>query len=157
MEIIDEAKQLLKQDGSSQWQDGTPNRELLATDIDNKINWILIVDGKIAGTTTLMTTPDPHYQNITNGSWHNNNDPYVTMHRVAISSKYRGMHLSKFIFSNLMTIAVEHGFKNFRIDTFRLNKRMQHLATESGFEQRGIVCVDDNIDPHRIAYELNLD
>lgn len=156
MEIIDEAKLLLKNDGSSQWQSGTPNRKTIENDIANKDNWVLLVDGKIAGTTTMLTTPDPNYAKISDGDWLNQTEAYVTMHRVAISSQYRGMHLSKFIFSNLITLAVEHGFKNFRIDTYKLNERMQHLVTELGFQKRGIICVDDEIDPHRLAFELNL-
>lgn len=156
MEIIGEAKALLKKDGSPQWQVGGPTREVLTNDIEKEINWVLIVDDVIAGTATLLDTPEPTYTDIKNGHWDNETDPYVTTHRVAISSKYRGMHLSKFMFTNLTTIAVEHGFKNLRIDTHALNQRMQGLAKSLGYQYRGNIFVDDPIDSKRLAFELNL-
>ena len=41
-------------------------------------------------------------------------------------------------------------------ETFVLNKPMQKLATSNGFEYRGIIQVDDEVDPDRLAYELNM-
>lgn len=155
MEIINEAKALLKKDGSPQWQDGHPNQEMLTNDINKGINWVLIVGDTIAGVATLTTQPDPNYKDITEGAW-KNNDPYATIHRVAIRSQFRGMHLSKFMFSNLITIARIEGFKNLRIDTHQVNARMQKLSLDCGFEERGIIHVKDKIDTRRLAFELNL-
>ena len=55
-------------------------------------------------------------------------------------------------------ISLEHatGVRNFRVDTHRLNKPMQKPATGNGFEYRGIIQVDDELDPDRLAYELNM-
>ncbi|MFD1472912.1 GNAT family N-acetyltransferase [Companilactobacillus mishanensis] len=156
MEIIEEARALLKKDGSPQWQDGSPDVATIKLDIEKQENWVLMVDDKIAGTTTLMTENDPNYKIIQDGSWNNDDTPYVTAHRVAISNKFRGMHLGKFLFSNLMTIAIEHGFKNFRIDTHEMNKRMQGLSVSLGFKKRGIIYVGPSEDDRRIAFELNL-
>ncbi|MCH4008775.1 GNAT family N-acetyltransferase [Companilactobacillus sp.] len=156
MEIIEEARALLKKDGSPQWQNGSPNRDTLKNDIESGINWVLIVDGKIAGAATLLESAEPSYSKIFEGSWNNTTEPYATTHRVAISSKFRGMHLSKFMFTNLTTIAIEHGFKNMRIDTHEMNERMQGLAKSLGYHYRGIVYVDEPVDGKRLAYELNL-
>ncbi|PAK68742.1 GNAT family N-acetyltransferase, partial [Staphylococcus haemolyticus] len=51
--IIDEAKAYLKKQGIDQWQDGYPAYEDLETDVNNGITYVLIVDGKIAGTAAL--------------------------------------------------------------------------------------------------------
>lgn len=56
MLIIDEAKQLLKSDGSPQWQDGTPNSEIFQEDIKKKRCYVLVVGKQIAGVAVLMTT-----------------------------------------------------------------------------------------------------
>lgn len=155
MAIIYQAKALLKQDGSPQWQSGTPNREMLSKDIEQKMHWVLIVNGEIAACATLQTFPDPTYRMI-QGKWENNTDPYATIHRVAIASQFRGMHLTKYLFSNLITMALVQGFKNIRIDTFRENVRMQGLIKSMGYHYCGLIHIDDPLDDERLAFELNL-
>lgn len=156
MKIIDDAKELLKKNGSPQWQNGYPNQETLTQDIAMQTNWVLINDNKVATTATLQLTPEPTYRNITQGQWQQPDEPYATIHRVAISSNYRGQGLSKLLFSNLLTVGQMQGIKNFRVDTHRSNKAMQHIAENFNFKKRGIIKVNDQNDPERLAYELNL-
>lgn len=156
MKIIDDAKNLLKKNGSPQWQNGYPNQENFTQDIAMQTNWILINDNKVVATATLQLTPEPTYRNITQGQWQQPDEPYATIHRVAISSNYRGQGLSKLLFSNLLTVGQMQGIKNFRVDTHRSNKAMQHIAENFNFKKRGIIKVNDQNDPERLAYELNL-
>lgn len=156
MQIIDDAKKFMKKSGSPQWQDGHPNREMFAKDIAMQTNWVLINDNDVAGTATLQLTPEPSYQVISHGQWARPNEPYATIHRVAINSKYRGQHMSGFLFSNLLTVGQMQGIKNFRLDTHQQNLPMQHLAESFNFRKRGTITVDDKLDPRRIAYELNI-
>ncbi len=156
MKIIDDAKELLNKNGSPQWQNGYPNQETLTQDIAMQTNWVLINDNKVAATATLQLTPEPTYRNITQGQWQQPDEPYATIHRVAISSNYRGQGLSKLLFSNLLTVGQMQGIKNFRVDTHRSNKAMQHIAENFNFKKRGIIKVNDQNDPERLAYELNL-
>lgn len=156
MVIINEAKDFLKQSGSSQWQGIYPNENTILTDIKHKNALVLIVDDQIAGYAASVIGIEPSYQEI-NGEWKNTMDDYATFHRLAISSKYRGMHLANFMFSDLISLMTSQGIKNFRIDTSRKNKIMQHLALKHNFIERGIIMVDeDPEDPSRLAYELNL-
>ncbi len=156
MKIIDDAKNLLKKNGSPQWQNGYPNRETFAQDIATQTNWVLINGNKVAATATLQLTPEPTYRNITQGQWQQPDEPYATIHRVTISSNYRGQGLSKLLFSNLLTVGQMQGIKNFRVDTHRNNKAMQHVVENFNFKRRGIIKVNDQNDPERLAYELNL-
>lgn len=155
MEIISDAKAFLKKSGSTQWQDGYPNEESILTDIKNKDGYVLMVGDKVAGYTAAITGVDPHYQEI-DGEWKNNVDPYTTIHRICLSSNYQGQGLSKIFMSDIISLGYAKGIRNFRVDTHRLNKPMQALALGNGFEYRGIVNVDDEIDPKRLAYELNM-
>lgn len=155
MEIINEAKALLKKEGSPQWQDGHPRREQIKADIQSGSSWVLMVGNEIAGTAALTTKPEADYETITDGNWVGD-EHYATIHRIAIASRFRGMQLGKMIFSNLLTAGLLAGFKDFRIDTHAVNIRMQKLAQNFGFEKRGIVQVVDKIDRRRIAFELNL-
>lgn len=155
MNIIAEAKQLMKDDGNPQWQKGKPNEAILAADIEKKRAYCLISDQNIAGIAVLLTTPEPTYDQI-DGSWNNQADPYATIHRIAISTKFRGQQLGKIFMSNLITCGIMLGIHNFRIDTHEVNKRMQGLIKATGFEYRGIILIDSTEDGARNAYELNL-
>lgn len=156
MVVINEAKAMMKAEGSPQWQAGDPNEEIILSDMEKEYAYVLIVDGEIAGTACLMMEDDPSYA-VIDGAWENDMDPYATIHRIAISNKYRGQHLTDYFLSNLITVAYAKGFKNMRIDTYKLNERMQHISLKHGFEYRGMVKVNDPIDPNRLAYELNLE
>ncbi|EEJ71975.1 GNAT family N-acetyltransferase [Lactobacillus ultunensis] len=155
MPIIDEAKRFLKEDGNPQWQSGYPDSATISSDIENGEAWVLIVNQNIAGYTAVTSGPDPNYHQI-DGRWKNDLDPYVAIHRVAISNEYRGMHLASYLLSSLISMHYDQGVRNYRVDTFRTNEIVQHLVEDSGFTERGTIKNDDPIDPYRVAYELNL-
>src|SRR5699024_9912518 len=100
MSIVEDARELFKNDKIPQWQE--------------------------------------KYDGIEEGSWKRDDD-YAAIHRAAISSKFRGMHLSNYLFSGLITIGVQKGYKDFRIDTHPGNERMKGLSEKFGFEKRGII------------------
>lgn len=155
MEIVDQAKALLKADSSPQWQDGHPTRQMYADDIKAHTNWVLTVGNQIAGTATLQVTPEPSYENI-EGAWQRPDEKYATIHRIAISADFRGQHLSNYFVSNLITVGRLQGMDNFRLDTHPVNKRVQAIAKRFGFVKRGNIKVVDKNDPNRYAFELNL-
>lgn len=155
-EIIEDGRQALKTAGSTQWQDGNPTKETLVDDIKQRHSWVLLVNGQVAGVATLLPGPEDDYRTITGGHWSNDGDDYVTIHRVAISSHFRGQHLSSYLFSDLLTVGQALGYTNFRIDTHAQNQVMQHLIKKFGFLYRGTVTVDDQLDPRRVAFELNI-
>lgn len=160
MTIIHQAQAMLKEDGSPQWQNGYPDEETLRNDIMAQQCFVLMVGKKIAGTATLIVADDPNYREIFNGEWKINDEPYATIHRIAISKDFGGQHLGKLFVSNLISHAYQNGVHNFRIDTHKLNQRMQHLAESSGYIHRGKIYVSEPADDHednaRLAYELNL-
>lgn len=156
IQVINDAKRLIKGTRSPQWQDGQPSKEVLEEDLEIGRGYVLIVNGKVVGYTALMQTNDPHYDVIQDGSWENTTDKYATLHRVSIADGYRGKHLSDFLISNLFTIGYELGFRNFRIDTHAMNKGMQHISLKFGFKYRGIIYVGPKEDDRRLAYELNM-
>lgn len=109
----------------------------------------------MAGYTAAITGVEPTYRDI-DGEWHNDTDLYTTIHRICLSANYQGQGLSKIFMSNIISLKYAIGVRNFRVDTHRLNKPMQALAIENGFKYRGIIKVDDELEPERLAYELNL-
>lgn len=160
LEIITEAKAYLKEQGINQWQSGYPTDQDIENDIKQQISYVLMVDGSIAGTAALWPDKDVNYDNIIDGSWRGNpDDTYMSIHRIAMSSKFRGQRLSEKMMSGLFTLSIELGYNEIRIDTHLKNKGMQKVITNNGFEYRGIIdFVDENeVDTKRYAYQLYLE
>lgn len=156
MDVINQAKAFLKSYHSPQWQDGHPTWEMVKDDIAKGYTYVLMVDGDIAGTAALKTTSEPNYDAIYDGQWQRPNEPYAIIHRVAFTAKYRGHHLSSYLFSNIISIGYSQGIRNFRYDTHQVNLPMQKLGEGMGFVRRGTINVKDKIDHVRMGYELNL-
>ena len=155
VQILNDAISFLKESGSSQWQSGYPNRATVEDDIKNGCAWVLTVDNEVAGYAAVVIGKDPNYAKI-DGEWKNNVDTYATIHRIAVASQFRGMHLTQFFLSNIISLTYAQEIHNFRIDTGEKNKIVQHIATSHNFIKRGIIQVDDPINPDRLAYELNI-
>ncbi|MCF0119619.1 MAG: GNAT family N-acetyltransferase [Limosilactobacillus mucosae] len=117
----------------------------------------LMYGNEIVGTATLMTQGDAHYMHIVNGQWNRPGHPFATIHRVAISGKYRGKHFANYIMSHMITLAYDAGVRNFRIATHDKNDRVHNLVQNFGFVKRGQVYTGPTDRDLRNVYELNLD
>ena len=153
MHIINDAKAFLKASGSSQWQEGYPNRASIEEDLDNRQGWVLLKDGQVAAYMA-ATDFDPNYEvPIWAGSGR-----YWALHRFAIKKDFRGQGLSQLLLKRVIAFGQESGIKSFRLDTGKQNQAVQHLADKLGFVYRGIITVtSDSVDPERRAYELLFD
>ncbi|KRL76276.1 GNAT family N-acetyltransferase [Ligilactobacillus equi] len=152
--MLEDARAFLKASGSSQWQSGSPNREVFAQDIANGTCYVLEDQKQVIAVATLLVGPDPSYAEIRDGSWLQASDNYIAIHRVVTSGKIRGKGLGKIFLQMLLAHIQSQGFKAARIDTFRINYPMQKVATKVGFNYCGLVTVDDPIDGERLAYEV---
>ncbi|BBO00383.1 MULTISPECIES: GNAT family N-acetyltransferase [Sporolactobacillus] len=153
--IIDQAKQLLKADGIDQWQDGYPDDTVLHHDLEQKRGFVLITDDQIAGYGVLFEELEPAYEAIKEGAWVQTGVPYVSIHRIALSSDFRGRHLSSVLMDHLISAAALKGYTDLRIDTHPENPRMQHVIKQAGFEYRGVVYLDMP-NGKRLAYQRML-
>ncbi|KAE9560499.1 GNAT family N-acetyltransferase [Companilactobacillus bobalius] len=160
MNIISQAQAMLKAVAKISASTPSLSAASFKNDTSKHLDRALMVDNKVAGTATLIVADDPNYREITDGQWENNTDPYATIHRIAISGDFAGQHLGKIFVSNLISQSYQNGVHNFRIDTHKLNKRMQHLATSAGYVHRGKIYVSEPAANHednaRLAFELNL-
>ncbi len=153
MKIITDAKALLAAAGSPQWQNGYPNEETIKNDIEEGISYVLLVDGVVAGTMALQRTPDKNYQEIFEGTWENETDPYTTVHRIALSKEFRGQKLAYRLMEFAEAETKNLGIRQIRVDTHKKNTGMQRIMEHSGFELRGLVYVSDYTDNERLAYQ----
>ena len=150
--IIEEARAFLGKSGSDQWQSEYPAVSDVERFINQEVGQVLIVEGEIAGFCAVLAGEDPQYTKIYDGSWTNDSLDYVVVHCLALTDKFRGRGLTKYLFSNIFSLMKARGYNDFRVDTHPMNAIMQAVFEREGFRRRGMVFYEGD----RIAYQLEL-
>lgn len=144
LKIFEEARKFMKENGNpNQWKDSHPNVSLIESDIENKISFVCLDEGKIVGTFMYIEGAEPTYDKIYDGKWLND-EPYGVVHRIASAAGKRGV----------ATFCLNWCFEkcgNLRIDTHRDNKPMQNLLKKIGFVTCGIIHLANG--DERIAFQ----
>lgn len=153
IEIIDDAKALLKSLQIDQWQNGYPNVEQIENDIKNGESYVIVNDKNTIMATTMFTTrPEPTYKIIENGSWIIDETlPYGVIHRLAMAKEFRGLGIAKFVFTELHQKLQNKKIKSLKIDTHEDNLSMQSLIKKMGYQYCGIIHT--NYGAKRLAFE----
>ena len=152
MDLIEEARIFLGKSGSDQWQGIYPARSDIEDDIAKAQAFVLKSDGQIAGYCAIITGEEPAYTGITEGNWSNDALDYVTVHRIAMSDKFRGQGLTHELWTAIFEKMAAQNYRDFRVDTHEKNEVMQHILEREGFVKRGMVIFDGP----RIAYQKEL-
>ena len=137
------ARQLMKDNGNpSQWGEDRPDISLVKKDIENGESFLVLDNDTIVGTFACIKDIEPTYLEI-DGAWLND-DPYVTIHRIASNGKARS------VFDCAINFAKSFN-RDIRIDTHKNNSIMIHLIEKAGFSKCGIIIVDDGSE--RLAFQ----
>lgn len=153
MDIINQAKAYLKEQGIDQWQTGYPNMDAILGDIKNERGWFITADGVIFGYMCIDYEGEHAYKEL-KGNWLSDADaPYVVVHRLAFSKESRGKGLADEAFRLVAEQAKAKGIENFRVDTDEANKIMQHVLKKNGFTYCGVIWFDNS---EKIAFEKKI-
>ncbi|MYV04473.1 GNAT family N-acetyltransferase [Furfurilactobacillus milii] len=155
MVIIRGAQTFIAKQGFDQWQDGYPAQADMLADIKASRLYVLANDTQIAAVAAAIVGVDPNYRLVETGSWLMPSAKYAAIHRVAVSSQFRGQHLAETLFTKLMaTLKHDQDVVSVRVDTHKQNQVLQHVVQKVGFEYCGHIYIDGNA--QRLAYECVL-
>ena len=133
-----------KEVGIDQWQHGYPNRETIVEDVAKGISYVLVEDDQVLGTCVIIFTAEHTSKVMIEGEWLND-EPYGTIHRIAMDPKVKGRGLANYFYEYAKALAIEQGIYNLRVDTHKDNKSMQAWIKKCGFEYTGIIRVKDGL------------
>ena len=150
MNIIQQAQEYFKNQGIDQWQNNYPNYETIKNDIKNNNGYVLLKNNTVVGTVAAIFGEEKTYKNIYNGQWISNNE-YLTIHRLAVNSNYKGLGLSSIILNNIEEICTHKNIFSIRADTHEENISMQKFLKKNGFKYCGIIYLENK--DKRIAFE----
>jgi len=147
LEVISHAKEYMKRNNSTQWNENYPNKETIINDIEKNIGYVLIVENLIRGYIVVDFSDDEIYKNI-KGKWKTFGN-YASIHRCAIHKELRGQGYGSELFKFAEKLALSKNIRSVRVDTAPENETMKHLFNKNGYEYCGIVFIDGE----KIAYE----
>lgn len=136
-EIIQQAIERRRQDGSTQWQQGYPNLGTVETDIEKGFGYVMTVDGEIAVYTALILNDEPAYSTI-EGAWLSDGE-FVVVHRVAVDEKFAGRGMVKKLFDHIEDFTREQGIQSIKVDTNFDNLAMLRILESKGYSYCGEV------------------
>ena len=147
-QILKDAIQRRKEDGSNQWQDGYPNIDVVKKDIERKIGFVFTQNETIVGYTAVIINDEPDYLNI-EGKWLTNQD-FVVYHRVAISEKYLNKGLAKKMMLCIEQYTLSKKIYSLKADTNHDNIPMLKIFEKMNYTFCGTVYIRES---PRKAYE----
>lgn len=143
MEIYRIAQDYMIQSGNpDQWGHFYPQSELIKKDIREGVCYLLCDEEGLHAVFAMFTDPEPTYSFIEKGEWLNN-EPYITIHRVASDGSRHGVIKCVMDYAKSLS-------ENIRIDTHAQNATMQHQLEKNGFKRCGIIYLESGA--QRIAY-----
>ena len=80
MKIIEDGREFLKEQDVNQWQHGSPSRDEIINDINERISYVYEKSGEIVAT-AMLTTFDVDYENYS--TFWLENSSYLAIHRLA--------------------------------------------------------------------------
>lgn len=150
MQIIDEAKEALKEQGIDQWQNGYPNADVIRNDILNNDSYVFIKNNEIVATSAVSFDGEKTYDKIYDGNWISN-DEFAVIHRIAISNKYKGTGIASEIIKMIEAICLDKNVHSIKVDTHEFNMPMQKLLKKNDFKYCGVIYLEDK--SKRVAFE----
>ena len=148
LEIYIEGSNALKEDGVDQWQDEyVPSFK----DIDEHLGidlYVLEYHKRVVSTACLVEGIDEDYENI-DGKW-NTSIPYISIHKVATSNKYKKQSFAKKMMSYIENFAKRKRM-DLRIDTHKDNKKMRNFIISCGYKYTGEVILQGELE--RLGYD----
>ena len=135
--ILQQAIALRKADGSTQWQDGYPNEDVIRNDIKTGVGFVLVDESEILGYVAVIINNEPEYLNI-EGKWLSNGD-FIVCHRIALAKEYLGKGLTRIMLGLIEDFARTKKILSVRADTNFDNIAMLTILRKSGYSHCGQV------------------
>lgn len=147
-QILQDAIEQRRLDGSTQWQNGYPNPQVIQEDMSKGYAYVLELNEEIAAYVAIIFDEDPNYNTI-DGAWLTEGD-YVNVHRVATAKKLKGQGIATKLFKMIETLCLENGIYSIKVDTNFDNIPMLKIMDRLGYTYCGEVLI--NGDPRK-AFE----
>ncbi|MDR2283707.1 MAG: GNAT family N-acetyltransferase [Sphingobacterium sp.] len=152
--VLGEAIMKRRNDGSDQWQDGYPNREVVVEDIEKGYGFVAErIGGGIVAYIAVIGAVEPAYEALT-GKWLTER-PYTVIHRLAVSQRDVIKGLGTWMMLEAEKVSLSQGRLSIKVDTNYDNAGMLRVFDKLGYVYCGEVYFRGGA--QRQAFEKLLD
>lgn len=140
-----------KLEGSDQWQDGYPNRDVVSNDIINQYGLVVRdVNQKIVGYIAMIDAIEPAYE-ILEGKWLSpTGEKYMVLHRLIVDQNNPIKGLATWMMQNIEKIVLDRGIHSIKVDTNFDNIGMLRVFEKLDYQYCGKVYFRGS---ERLAFE----
>lgn len=124
-----------RQNGSSDWDESYPTRELLAEDLARERLFVLCAGATLVAAVSLLETDDLDAEPL---GWRQDLRSCVPV-RLCVAPEQQGRRLGELLMRRLMAYAQERGYESMRLLAAVANPAANRLYTRLGFTYRGAV------------------
>jgi GNAT superfamily N-acetyltransferase len=150
-EILQDAIAQRKRDGSEQWQQGYPNKQIVLEDIQHGFGYVLIGNNQIMAYAAIVFDIEPAYHDI-KGRWLSDGE-YTVVHRVASAEEFKGKGLATHLFLLIEELSISKNIFSIKIDTNFDNKPMLRILEKLNYRYCGEIMFGG---APRMAFEKRL-
>ena len=133
--ILQQAIEQRKSDGSDQWQNGYPNEQTVYDDITNGYAYVLTDNHEIIAYAAIIFGVEPAYEEI-NGKWLTHAHSAV-VHRVAVLNAVKGKGIATHLFKMIEDLCREHNVFSIKVDTNFDNAPMLRILDKLNYTYCG--------------------
>ena len=145
----------MKEENNNQWYDADIILNTTMKSVVNNTHYIVKENNETIGMFSMIYGIDETYNEI-DGKWINN-DPYVTIHKIAV--KYYNLKIASKILDFVIKNAINNNIYNIRIDTHEDNISMKKFLEKHNFIKCGIISITKDFNDKkslRLAYQKNI-
>lgn len=155
MEVIEDGKISLREDGIDQWQNGLPKIDDIRENVESGQGYVYLIEDEVVAFAFIKEAYEKDYEPIEKSF--TKHEDFFTIHRLSIDRNFKNRGIAKSFFAEIIDFAKVRGLSSVRIDTHRDNFKVKSLIGKFGFVEIGPCFVDDGKGrSERIAYELVL-
>ena len=134
MQLLNAAKENMKENGLDQWDEIYPAISDVAKDIKEGTLTLVKQGGKLVAVYTLNKHQDAAYKF---GNFKDNSDNFIVLHRLCVKPEYRGMGIAARTLRHIDEEVLKEGFSSIRLDVFTKNPRAVKLYESAGYSYAG--------------------
>lgn len=150
LKIKERVVPIMQAAGNSQWSDKYPDEEKFTADLEEASLYVYEEGAVIKGFAVVDNKHPYPYDDI---PWELTRADSRALHRMAVDPDFQGQGIASRMMEEIEARLIEAGIKGIHTDTSLENKKMQYQFEKNGYEFKGQLNLDENLDDWYVAYE----
>ncbi|WP_462419849.1 N-acetyltransferase family protein [Salinicoccus sp. Marseille-QA3877] len=150
LNITEKVVPIMQASGNTQWSDEYPDERIFREDLEDRSLYVYEENNLIKGFAVVDNKHPYPYDDI---PWELTRADSRALHRMAVSPEFQGQGIASKMMKEIESRLIAKGIKGIHTDTSLENEKMQYQFEKNGYEFKGQLNLDENLDDWYAAYE----